>query len=91
MEIEIYESLFAINHAATQMVEHIEKLKAAGLHAEELANIRKLKVEELRAELMLTLVLALPDREHAEALRLQNEVLRLEKEIREREQNLKGE
>lgn len=47
--IEIYASVHAVNSAAAQMAEHIEKLKETGLIGAEQADHRIASIEEIRA------------------------------------------
>ncbi|HLJ28206.1 MAG TPA: hypothetical protein VKY85_15955 [Candidatus Angelobacter sp.] len=63
MKASIYESLHAISQAAEQISQHIERLKAEGVLAPALADIRKLAIKQLRAEVSLNSLLILVDRE----------------------------
>lgn len=77
-----YESLSTISQAAEQITEQIERLRAAGLLLPEFAEIRKLAVQQVRAEVShaATLRLAGRELEHATAT---------EKQRIEREERLK--
>ena len=76
-----YESLAAIDQAAEQIGQHIERLKADGLLKAEPAGIRKLAIEQLRAEISVSVVLNLADRENEIAARTERERLARERKL----------
>ena len=81
MKADIYNSLASINQAAEQIAENIEQLKTAGLLKGELADIRKLAIEQLRAEISATAVLNLVGPENEIAATTEKERLARERKL----------
>lgn len=79
-----YQSLATIGEAVRQITEEIESLKAEGLLLPEFAEIRRLAIQQLRAEVSHAATMSLAGRE------LENATA-AEKQRIEREGRLKGE
>jgi hypothetical protein len=78
MNATAYESLHIINQATQQIAEHIERLTNEGLLLPQFAEIRRLAAEQNCAEINVSAILRLVEREQAEAARVERE--RMEKE-----------
>ena len=80
MNVEAYQSLFAINQSFQSVLEHLEKLKAAEVLPEANARVCRLRLEEMCAEINLAAAIRLHTREVNSSL-LQKNRLELEAEF----------
>jgi DNA-binding Lrp family transcriptional regulator len=63
MNAEPYQSLWAVNQSFQGVLEHLEKLKAAGVLAEATVRICQFKLEEMLSEINLSATIRLHTRE----------------------------
>lgn len=81
MEMEIYQSLAAINESLQGMAGHLHKLRVAGILPPQFAELYRLSAEQMRAEINLMATLRLHDNESHQASCLEKLRIRQEKRI----------
>lgn len=78
---DVYQSLYLISLATEQITQHLERLKTANILAPKAAELRKLAVNQLRAEIAAAAVMNLTSAEMDESYRQEKGRLRLEKRL----------
>lgn len=82
MEMDIYQSLAAINESLQAMAGHLHKLQVAGILPPQFAELYRLSAEQMRAEISLMATLRLYSHEGHLASRFEKLRIRQEQRIK---------